>query len=237
MPAEMSAESQGGATGRLLPEADGPEEWQRVVLDRAVDAHIDLLGPPARRRPRSAATPMPMAVEGIHEPDYPEFDLCAPLELPGPIRRRDLRAGPRARGRPIGAAPTCAALTARGARDRLDPLPDQGPRAADVRDADYWRFTPAGLRALLENAGLEVEVGTWGNRECVVGNLAAGRRTGLASASQRPRPGGSGLGLRSQPVLTGLWSQHLPARVSGYAEISNRPGSTFASPRLTVTAP
>ena len=38
--------------------------------------------------------------------------------------------------------------------------------------ADYWRFTPRGLRTLLEQAGLVVdEVGEWGNRDCIVGNL------------------------------------------------------------------
>src|SRR5262249_61294693 len=37
---------------------------------------------------------------------------------------------------------------------------------------DYWRFTPRGLRTLLERAGLEVDsVDSWGNRQCVVGNL------------------------------------------------------------------
>ena len=37
---------------------------------------------------------------------------------------------------------------------------------------DYWRFTPGGLRLLLERAGLEVEsVGSWGNRHCVTGNF------------------------------------------------------------------
>ena len=37
---------------------------------------------------------------------------------------------------------------------------------------DYWRFTPRGLRVLLERAGLEVEtVGSWGNRDCVTGNF------------------------------------------------------------------
>ena len=37
---------------------------------------------------------------------------------------------------------------------------------------DYWRFTPRGLRTLLERAGLEVdEVASWGNRGCVIGNF------------------------------------------------------------------
>lgn len=38
--------------------------------------------------------------------------------------------------------------------------------------ADYWRFTVAGLRLLLEEAGLEVVSATsWGNRACVRANL------------------------------------------------------------------
>ncbi len=37
---------------------------------------------------------------------------------------------------------------------------------------DLWRFTPRGLRALLERAGLEVEsVESWGNRDCVACNF------------------------------------------------------------------
>ena len=48
---------------------------------------------------------------------------------------------------------------------RVHELPAYGMR-------DYWRFTPRGLRALLEGAGLVVdEVGSWGNRDCVAGNF------------------------------------------------------------------
>jgi SAM-dependent methyltransferase len=37
---------------------------------------------------------------------------------------------------------------------------------------DYWRFSPRGLRLLLECGGLKVDrVSTWGNRHCVIGNL------------------------------------------------------------------
>jgi hypothetical protein len=37
---------------------------------------------------------------------------------------------------------------------------------------DYWRFTPRGLGKLLTDAGLVLdEVGCWGNRECIAGNL------------------------------------------------------------------
>jgi len=37
---------------------------------------------------------------------------------------------------------------------------------------DYWRWTPAGLGALLEDAGFgSIQVGAWGNRACVSANL------------------------------------------------------------------
>jgi Methyltransferase domain len=37
---------------------------------------------------------------------------------------------------------------------------------------DYWRFTPRGLRTLLEGVGLQVDtMGSWGNRACVIGNF------------------------------------------------------------------
>jgi SAM-dependent methyltransferase len=43
---------------------------------------------------------------------------------------------------------------------------------------DYWRFTPDGLRLLLERAGFEVpEVEGWGNRRCVRANFLVWART------------------------------------------------------------
>jgi hypothetical protein len=37
---------------------------------------------------------------------------------------------------------------------------------------DYWRFTPHGLRVLLEHVGLQVDkVAAWGNRRCVAANF------------------------------------------------------------------
>ena len=37
---------------------------------------------------------------------------------------------------------------------------------------DFWRWTPSGLAALLEDAGfVGITVGSWGNRSCVIGNF------------------------------------------------------------------
>ena len=37
---------------------------------------------------------------------------------------------------------------------------------------DYWRWTPMGLTAMLEDCGFTVELSeAWGNKDCVAGNL------------------------------------------------------------------
>ena len=104
---------------------------------------------------------------------YPDFDICAPLADQGRfdvvICEQVLEHVPD----PCAAAANLKELCEPGGHVivstpflvRVHELP-----AFDMRD--YWRFTPRGLRALLERAGLEVdEVSSWGNRDCVVGNF------------------------------------------------------------------
>jgi SAM-dependent methyltransferase len=104
---------------------------------------------------------------------YPEFDICEPLpehdrfdvviceqvleHVPDPWRAAaNLKELCEPGGHVIVSTPFLI---------RVHELP-----AFDLRD--YWRFTPRGLRTLLEGAGLEVdEVSSWGNRDCVVGNF------------------------------------------------------------------
>lgn len=101
--------------------------------------------------------------------EYPEFDLCAespPSEsadivfceqviehVPDPARAmRNLAAMLRPGGHLVLSVPFMV-------RVHNEP-------------SDYWRFTPAGLRLLVERAGLElVSLGDWGNRAAVVANL------------------------------------------------------------------
>ena len=146
------------------------KHWVRVVMNRDVGAFLDGLpceqldaaevsGDWHRKRPWRSYTSLP----------FPDFDLCAP----GPIERtydvvfceQVLEHVPD----PWAAARTLRALCAPGGRlvvstpflIRIHPSPD-----------DFWRFTPHGLRLLLEGAGFEVpEVRSWGNRPAVVRNL------------------------------------------------------------------
>jgi SAM-dependent methyltransferase len=105
--------------------------------------------------------------------DYPEFDLCAPLEgrerfdvvICEQVLEHVLN--------PDAAAANLRGLCVPGGNVivstpfliRVHELPAYGM-------PDLWRFTPGGLRVLLERAGLTVDsVHAWGNRRCVAGNL------------------------------------------------------------------
>ena len=174
LPSRLSA-WRGELRRLLLPEArTGPEQWQRITMMRAVARHLSSLSPPTR----SAAEISGDAHSGkgwlsYVSLNYPEFDLCAPLDGRGTFdvviceqviehvidpcaAARNLRGLCRPGGHVIVSTPFLV---------RVHELPFFGMR-------DYWRFTPRGLQVLLESAGLEVDsVGSWGNRRCVVGNF------------------------------------------------------------------
>jgi SAM-dependent methyltransferase len=159
----------------LLPEASsGSDQWQRVVLNRAVDRHIESLRPQelsAVEISGDAQARWPW--RRFESLNYPDFDLCAPLEerdrygvviceqvlehVVDPCRAAEnLRGLCEPGGHVIVSTPFLI---------RVHELPEYGM-------PDHWRFTPRGLRVLLERAGLDVHtVGSWGNRRCVAGNL------------------------------------------------------------------
>jgi SAM-dependent methyltransferase len=159
----------------LLPEAaSGSEQWQRVTLMKAVDRHLDALDPPTRMAAEisgdaHAGKPWKRFVSL----NYPEFDLCAPLTEPGAFDVVICEQVIEHVVDPWAAAENLRGLSVPGGHVvvstpfliRVHELPMFGM-------GDYWRFTPRGLRTLLERAGLEVDaVGSWGNRSCVAGNF------------------------------------------------------------------
>ena len=162
-------------TRLLLPEAQaGTEQWQRVVLNRAVDAYLASLGPSGL----SAAEISGDAHAGrpwmrYTSLNYPEFDLCAPLDISD---RFDVVICEQVIEHvidPRAAAANLRELSVPGGHVivstpflvRVHELPAYGM-------PDFWRFTPRGLDTLLKGAGLDVaRVEAWGNRSCVVGNF------------------------------------------------------------------
>jgi SAM-dependent methyltransferase len=159
----------------LFPEAStASEHWQRVVLNAAVDRHLASLDPSRCSAAEiSGANHADKPWREYTSLDYPEFDLCAPLEQPA---RFDVVICEQVLEHvedPWLAASNLGGLCVAGGHVvvstpfmiRVHELPSYGL-------PDYWRFTPRGLRTLLEKAGLEVDtVGSWGNRQCVIGNL------------------------------------------------------------------
>lgn len=163
------------ATRLLAPDAtSGTEQWQRVVLNRAVDAHLAGLGP-------ANLTAAEISGDGrAHHPwraftslNFPEFDLCAPLGDQGTFDVVICEQVLEHVEDPRAAAANLYGLCAPGGHVvvstpfliRVHELPAYGMK-------DYWRFTPRGLGKLLADAGLTVEhVDAWGNRECIDGNL------------------------------------------------------------------
>lgn len=152
----------------------GADQWQRTVLNRSVDAYLDALGPAECRAAEiSGAGRAGKPWRSFVSLDYPRFDLCAPppahdtydVVICEQVLEHVLD--------PVTAARTLAALATPGGHVIVStPFLIRVHELADYGMPDLWRFTPRGLRVLLERAGLEVlAVHTWGNRDCVVANF------------------------------------------------------------------
>lgn len=159
----------------LLPEtSSAAEHWVRIPLTRAVERHIESLGPSnlsAAEISGDAQAGWPW--RSFTSLNYPEFDLCAPhagrkgfdVVICEQVIEHVVDPCAAARNLRGLCAPGGHVIVSTPFLIRVHELPAYGMR-------DYWRFTPRGLRVLLEQAGLEVQsVGSWGNRDCVVGNF------------------------------------------------------------------
>jgi SAM-dependent methyltransferase len=160
---------------KRFPEAAGADDhWLREELNRAVGAYLESLGPSKLRAAEiSGGAHAGRGWAEYTRLDHPDFDLCAPLDGRGTYdvviceqvlehvvdpfaAARNLRGLCEPGGHVVTSTPFLV---------RVHELPQYGM-------GDYWRFTPRGMRTLLEGAGLEVEeVGSWGNRDAVRGNL------------------------------------------------------------------
>jgi len=149
------------------------DQWQRVVMNRAVDAHLRSLDPSklsAVEISGSGRADIPW--KSFSSLNYPEFDLCAPLVGRGEYDVVICEQVLEHVVDPFAAARNLTALCRPGGHVVVT-TPFLIKVHEDWGLVDYWRFTPRGLRTLLEGAGLRVDtIGHWGNRQCVYGNLA-----------------------------------------------------------------
>lgn len=159
----------------LLPEAkSGSDQWQRVTLNRSVEQYLASLDRPLRSAAEiSGSAHADKGWKEYASLNYPEFDLCAPLDG---RRTFDVVICEQVIEHVVD--PCAAARNLRGLTTPGGSVIVSTPFLVKVHELplyglnDYWRFTPRGLRTLLERAGLQVdEVQSWGNRSCVVGNF------------------------------------------------------------------
>jgi SAM-dependent methyltransferase len=189
----------------VFPEASSAaDQWQRVVMDSVVDEYIDRLGPERRTAVEiSGDAHADKQWKRFDSLNYPDFDLCNPTPQ---SRTWDVVICEQVLEHvidPFGAAANLRALCSEGGHVivttpfliKVHELPLYGMN-------DYWRFTPRGLRVLLEQAGLRVDtVGTWGNRLSVVGNL---------DRWSARRPWHSMGNNREMPVVVWAFARNLP---------------------------
>lgn len=173
---ELARRAAASVERRLFPEADDAAgHWQRRVMNESVKAHLDGLETGKLRCVEIAGdNHSGRPWKEFRNLDYPAFDLCAPVEDANRgscdvvICEQVLEhvEAPWAAAANLGelCAPGGEVIVSTPFMVRIHELPYFGLR-------DYWRFTPRGLRALLEAGGLDViSVESWGNRECVVAN-------------------------------------------------------------------
>jgi 2-polyprenyl-3-methyl-5-hydroxy-6-metoxy-1,4-benzoquinol methylase len=143
-------------------------------MNQAINAHIASLGPTTLSAAEiSGDSHASRPWKRYTSLNYPDFDICAPLDgaekFDVVICEQVLEHVPD----PWKAASNLRDLTVPGGHVIVStPFLIKVHEIPDFRLYDYWRFTPRGLRTLLEGAGLMVDnVHTWGNRACVAANL------------------------------------------------------------------
>jgi SAM-dependent methyltransferase len=181
-PKPLGARLAGAARGalrlldkRIFPEtADPSQHLVRMVMNEAIAEHLAALHPPSKRAVEISGTAQSeLGWQSFEALVFPDFDLCGPLAH---RQRYDVVICEQVLEH---VADPWAAV--RNLRELCEPgghVVVSTPFMIRVHELpiyamhDYWRFTPRGLRTLLEGAGLEViEVGSWGNSAAVVGNL------------------------------------------------------------------
>lgn len=175
----------------VFPEAaDGADQWQRVTMNREIVRHLESLGP--ERLSAAEISGNGQAERGwkqFRSLDYPDFDLCAPITVD---ERFDVVICEQVLEHvvdPFLAARHLFELCRPGGHAVVStPFLIKQHELPLYGMFDYWRFTPRGLRLLLEQAGFVVdEVSSWGNRLGVIGNLDrwSGHRPWLPLTNRR----------------------------------------------------
>ena len=156
--------------------APSRRQWIREVMNRDIDAFLHNL-PPAQTRALEVSCSLRgglpwKSYQAVH---YPDFDICCDrledtfdLVICEQVLEHVKNPAAAVRNLASMCRPGGNLLISTPFLVRLHEMPN-----------DFWRFTPGGLRLLLEGAGLEIDrITAWGNPSAVAGNLRRWRYSG-----------------------------------------------------------
>lgn len=145
-------------------------QWLRIVMSRHIAVVLQQLDPTGLDAVEvSGEQYRTLGWRSYTSLHFPQFDLCNP---PAPTSSYDLVIAEQVLEHvedPIAAVRTLRSLCADNGHVLVST-----PFLVRIHGApsDHWRFTPSGLRLLLQRGGLEVLwVNSWGNRSCIGANL------------------------------------------------------------------
>jgi SAM-dependent methyltransferase len=154
----------------LPPVRQGTGQWIRAVMNADLDRELRQL------RPETSSVVEFAGANWDHLPwrdhvvlDIPEFDLCAP---PHSFDQYDVVLCEQVLEHvvnPLVAVDTLKRLCRPGGHIFVGT-----PFLVRLHDhpGDYWRFTPDGMRVLLESQGLQPQwIRSWGNRKAIVASF------------------------------------------------------------------
>jgi SAM-dependent methyltransferase len=140
-------------------------------MDRDIEEYVLPLGPAELDAVEiSGALHAGRGWRTFTELSFPEFDICKAETLPG--RQFDVVICEQVLEHVVD--PTTAMRNLAGLCRSSGHVVVGTPFLVRVHGhpGDYWRWTPDGLRLLIENSGLKVEeVRSWGNRRCIRANF------------------------------------------------------------------
>ncbi|WP_431857377.1 methyltransferase domain-containing protein [Azospirillum sp.] len=153
------------------------EHWCRVVMNRAVEAYVNKLDHPRLAALEISGRAWAHLPFKLHFPTgYPNYDVCKSALVYEDKGQKPFDIIFIEQVLEHVQSPAAAVRNIYNSLAEGGHLVLSTPFLLKIHDApgDYWRWTEAGLRLLLQEAGFaaqDIETGSWGNRDCLMANL------------------------------------------------------------------
>ncbi len=162
-------------------------QWMRIVMNQDIESYLralDVGSLSAVEISGAGQSSLPWARYEVL--DFPDFDLCDRKPV---SRKYDVVICEQVLEHVVDPMSAVAKLADMLRPDGLLVVSTPFLVRLHYCPGDYWRFTPDGMRLLLEAADLTVErIGRWGNRACISRDLRSRSWTGRPIDFSRMRP-------------------------------------------------